>query len=108
MTWKIKPVRILTGAFETSLNAPGFSISLCNLSAASRELSIPVTELLDLLDAPTTAASWPNLTVSIVQNGTAQKPADDSISGVKSKRDVDLVGQSFQGPAVRLDMMLTL
>ncbi|PTU19923.1 hypothetical protein P175DRAFT_0516966 [Aspergillus ochraceoroseus IBT 24754] len=53
--WGILPVRIFSGAFETSLNAPGFSVSLCNLSVASRTINAPVSELLDLLDAPTTA-----------------------------------------------------
>ncbi|KKK18797.1 hypothetical protein AOCH_006781 [Aspergillus ochraceoroseus] len=57
--WGILPVRIFSGAFETSLNAPGFSVSLCNLSVASRTINAPVSELLDLLDAPTTAPSWP-------------------------------------------------
>lgn len=65
----MKPVRILSGVFETSLNAPGFSISLCNLSAASRTTKTSMEELLELLDAPTTAVSWPNVT-------GPRKPAD--------------------------------
>ncbi|KAF2147908.1 Dak1-domain-containing protein [Myriangium duriaei CBS 260.36] len=61
-SWDVKPARILVGTFETSLNAPGFSISLCNLSAASKELDLPVAELLSLLDEPTAAVSWRNTT----------------------------------------------
>lgn len=60
-TWKIKPCRTLVGAFETSLNAPGFSISLCNFTAAAKKAKSTVTELLRLLDRPTTAVSWPNI-----------------------------------------------
>uniref|UniRef100_L2FDI3 Dihydroxyacetone kinase n=1 Tax=Colletotrichum fructicola (strain Nara gc5) TaxID=1213859 RepID=L2FDI3_COLFN len=52
-TWKITPCRTLTGAFETSLNAPGFSISLVNISAAARQSSTSAAELLGLLDRKT-------------------------------------------------------
>ncbi|POR31086.1 Dihydroxyacetone kinase [Tolypocladium paradoxum] len=59
-TYDIKPCRTFAGAFETSLNAPGFSISLCNISAAARECQeTSASELLELLDRPTTAVSWP-------------------------------------------------
>ncbi|KAF5652807.1 dihydroxyacetone kinase [Fusarium sp. NRRL 25303] len=60
-TWSIKPVRCLSGSFETSLNAPGFSVSLCNLSASARLCNSTTTTLLELFDRPTTAVSWPNL-----------------------------------------------
>ncbi|KAK8062727.1 hypothetical protein PG997_014824 [Apiospora hydei] len=60
-TWNIKPARILSGSFETSLNGPGFSISLCNLTNAANEVSAPVEELLDLLDMKTDAVHWPNV-----------------------------------------------
>lgn len=83
-TWKIKPVRILTGAFETSLNAPGFSISLCNLSAASKDSNVPVTELLGLFDAPTTAVSWPNLTAPGLENAPASSQPDRVNESMKS------------------------
>lgn len=56
--WNISPCKILSGGFETSLNAPGFSISLCNLTAAAKQCGTDV--LIELLDAPTTAVSWPN------------------------------------------------
>lgn len=92
-TWNIKPVRILTGAFETSLNAPGFSISLCNLSAASRETGTSVDELLDLLDAPTTAVSWPNVTGPRKQSGEAKKAPEESAGNAKVADGVDIVGE---------------
>ncbi|KAF9869569.1 dihydroxyacetone kinase [Colletotrichum karsti] len=60
-TWNIKPCRTLSGTFETSLNAPGFSISLVNISAAARQSSASAAELLNLLDRQTTAVSWPNI-----------------------------------------------
>ncbi|KAF4450349.1 dihydroxyacetone kinase [Fusarium albosuccineum] len=58
--WNIVPCRALCGTFETSLNAPGFSISLCNVSAASKQSGSPVDKILGLLDRPTTAVAWPN------------------------------------------------
>lgn len=60
-TYGIKPCRTLAGTFETSLNAPGFSISLCNFTAAASQAKATVTELKRLLDRPTTAVSWPNI-----------------------------------------------
>lgn len=60
-TYKIKACRTLVGAFETSLNAPGFSISLCNFTAAAAQSKIAVSELKRLFDRPTTAVSWPNI-----------------------------------------------
>ncbi|KAH6695279.1 Dak1 domain-containing protein [Plectosphaerella plurivora] len=61
-TWAISPVRTLSGTFETSLNAPGFSVSLCNISAAARQAGTTAEELLALFDRQTTAVSWPNVT----------------------------------------------
>ncbi|VUC24703.1 unnamed protein product [Clonostachys rosea] len=60
-TYNIKPSRTLVGTFETSLNAPGFSVSLINLSNVAKECSISTDELLKLYDSSTTAVSWPNL-----------------------------------------------
>ncbi|KAI1871040.1 hypothetical protein JX265_006080 [Neoarthrinium moseri] len=69
--WNINPTRILSGHFETSLNAPGFSISLCNLTLASQESSTKVAELLDLLDSRTSAVHWPNISAPIKQNNSS-------------------------------------
>lgn len=58
--WNIEPCRTFSGTFETSLNAPGFSVTLCNISAASRQSGFSDDELLGLLDRQTTAVAWPN------------------------------------------------
>lgn len=57
--WKITPARIYAQCFETSLNAPGWSISLLNVSGIERDTKTTTTTLLHLLDADTTAPSWP-------------------------------------------------
>ncbi|KAK8189217.1 dihydroxyacetone kinase-like protein [Phyllosticta capitalensis] len=58
--WKIKPSRIFSGTFETSLNGPGFSLTLGNLSGLAEAVKRPVAEIIKLLDAPTTAQAWPH------------------------------------------------
>lgn len=50
--YKIKPVRIYTGSFTTSLDGPGFSITLLNVTKAGGD------EVLRCLDTPTTATAW--------------------------------------------------
>jgi triose/dihydroxyacetone kinase / FAD-AMP lyase (cyclizing) len=57
--WKITPTRIFAQDFETSLNAPGWSISLLNVSGIERETKTSVFTLLHLLDMDTTAPAWP-------------------------------------------------
>jgi dihydroxyacetone kinase len=59
--WGIKPTKIYSGAFETSLNGPGFSITLCNLTTAARKSETSVEELMGLLSAETKAPAWPNV-----------------------------------------------
>lgn len=62
----IHPKRIYSSSYMTSLNAPGFSVSLLNVSLTRRTLSatsqidqlIENIDVLALLDAPTTAHSW--------------------------------------------------
>jgi len=58
--WSIKPVKVYSGVFESSLNGPGFSISLCNLTIAAKECGSTTLEFIDLLNAPTSAIAWPN------------------------------------------------
>ncbi|TFY55302.1 hypothetical protein EVG20_g9371 [Dentipellis fragilis] len=61
----VHPRRIYASSYMTSLNAPGFSLSLLNLSSVRRSLGQTPTggldesiDLLALLDAPTQASAW--------------------------------------------------
>ncbi|EJD04928.1 Dak1-domain-containing protein [Fomitiporia mediterranea MF3/22] len=62
----IHPARVLLSSYMTSLNAPGFSLSLLNVSAICRNISSPnesvdavtVAELLSFVDFPTDATAW--------------------------------------------------
>ncbi|KZL72959.1 dihydroxyacetone kinase [Colletotrichum tofieldiae] len=76
-TWRITPCRTLAGTFETSLNAPGFSVSLYNISAAARQSNTTGAELLQLLDRPTTAVYWPNT----VRPAANEKSNDSTTNG---------------------------
>ncbi|KAI6152721.1 DAK1 DegV-like protein [Pisolithus thermaeus] len=62
-THGIFPVRIYSAPFMTSLNAPGFSISLVNVTRIHALVNDQTTgeepvDILALLDAPTEAHSW--------------------------------------------------
>ncbi|KAK6085984.1 dihydroxyacetone kinase [Seiridium cupressi] len=84
-TWSINPVRILSGVFETSLNAPGFSISLCNLSKAAMESSTKVPELLELLDMRTGAVWWPNVSIPVEKSAASLLEHDAQVEAAKPK-----------------------
>lgn len=49
--WQIRPQRLLVQCFETSLNAPGWSLSLLNLSGVERRTKVNAADLLALLDS---------------------------------------------------------
>jgi dihydroxyacetone kinase len=82
--WNIKPTKIYSAMFETSLNGPGFSITLCNLTAAANKSKTSVSELMDLLGAETKAPSWPN-----VQSNTSTKegPKETPIVDIEKRSE---------------------
>lgn len=51
--WKIDPARVCAGFLETSLNAPAFSVSVINVSAAARDCSYSVDEIKAFFDVRT-------------------------------------------------------
>lgn len=56
----IAPVRIFNGPFMGSMNMPGISLSLLNLTNIAAECSFTSVEhLLQLIDAPHTSVAWP-------------------------------------------------
>ena len=57
-TYGIKPVRILSGTYMTSLNGMGFSITLLRMQATGLGVG---REMMDLLDAPAGATGWPSI-----------------------------------------------
>ncbi|ORX40992.1 Dak1 domain-domain-containing protein [Kockovaella imperatae] len=55
----ITPVRIFQGCFMGSMNMPGLSISLTNLTNIAKDTGVSTKELLTLIDAPHTSFAWP-------------------------------------------------
>jgi len=51
-------VRVISGTFMTSLNMPGFSLTLLLLPSSSSTTTPPEDVILRLLDAPTRAPGW--------------------------------------------------
>ncbi|KAF5383096.1 hypothetical protein D9615_004977 [Tricholomella constricta] len=91
----IYPVRVCSSAYMTSLNAPGFSISILNLSGVNRVLQASpgwdiAVNIPDLLDDPTDAAGWV---------GVRSQPSK------KSTRDLELhlqgAGATSSSPAIQ-------
>ena len=82
---KIRVRRSYCGSFMTSLNAPGFSITLWNLTHNSRlvaaleeekeELKPDVSFLLSLVDAPHGAAAWPSS--ALVHHGDDKRTREE-------------------------------
>lgn len=95
--YDLRPCRTLVGAFETSLNAPGFSISLINLSVAARECDVTASKLLEFLDRPTTAVSWPNTTRSVIS--TAKPNGRVNVNGGNKS-----CSQNGQGPEMKFTL----
>ncbi|KAF2770996.1 Dak1-domain-containing protein [Teratosphaeria nubilosa] len=89
--WDIVPERIYASCFETSLNAPGWSISLVNFSGIERQASTPVSTLLELLDAETKAPAWP-------RNGYANTSIPQANGQATAESALDVAAQ--KGPKV--------
>ena len=61
--WKIEPVRVCAGFLETSLNAPAFSVSVINITAAAHHCRYSVDEIKGFFDAKTNT-HWESMTGS--------------------------------------------
>lgn len=55
----VVPIRVYSGHFMTSLNAPVFAVTLLNISNTARVAKLSDTDIISYLDAPTSANNWP-------------------------------------------------
>ena len=94
--WKLKPARSYVGCFETSLNGPGFSISVGNITGVSRSTGHSISKLLELLDAPTNAPAWP-------KNGYARVQLPTETATITKVDSKDVNSSSVRGPAFNAD-----
>ncbi|KAK0390124.1 hypothetical protein NLU13_3697 [Sarocladium strictum] len=58
--WKIEPVRVVFGCIETSLNAPAFSVSVVNITAAAKNCKYSVEQIKEFYDLRT-ATNWESM-----------------------------------------------
>lgn len=82
----------------TSLNMPGISLSLLNLTNISSECSIvSVGRLLDFLDAPHNSPGWPAIPIRPVPGKLDQRKREDKFTEVeKEEKQVPLEGPKLQ------------
>ncbi|KAH0835770.1 DAK1 DegV-like protein [Lanmaoa asiatica] len=100
----IVPARIYSAPYMTSLNAPGFSISLVNVTRikgiVNENFPADPIDLLALLDAPTEALSWvgvkswPTRFGSIVIDRDVEAEAADSLQLIHRSFRPDISGIS--------------
>jgi dihydroxyacetone kinase len=83
-TYNVKPVRTYAGTFMTSLDGPGFSISMLNLGRAERE-----TEILELLDAPIEALGWSSLSAGISWDETGTDTVLDTPAQTATQNGIE-------------------
>ncbi|KLO12713.1 dihydroxyacetone kinase [Schizopora paradoxa] len=98
---KMKIHRVLVGSFMTSLNMPGFSLTLLLLPHPS-EAGIPSTsEILELLDAPAQAPGWrwssnlPPITLAQTAARPTEETANTSAYPKISAPDSDSFSQAI-------------
>lgn len=92
--WNIRPVRVLSGTYMTSLNGLGFSISLLRLEHTALGAGC---SMLELLDAPAEATGWP---VTIKTETWEQQ-------GTPPKQDEDVSADAIQPSNLRCGYHLT-
>lgn len=97
--WKTEPVRVYQGPLITSLNQPGFGLTLINHKRISAATGV---NILELLDAPTDVGSWPGVLSGWSDKAvlkTAEQLTAESEETLKSVQatGVSVSGSSLQG-----------
>ncbi|KAK4138718.1 dihydroxyacetone kinase [Trichocladium antarcticum] len=93
-SYNIRPVRILSGTYMTSLNGPGFSITLLNV--VNTDIGGP--GMIELLDYPCEATGWPSQisTRTWEEKNTATREEDASVGD-----DIQPSGLTMDGAAAQ-------
>lgn len=90
---KIQPSRILVSDFVTSLNAPGFSLTLLNLTKAEKESSFSKDEILSFIDLDTNAPGWKPKSFTPSKRSLDVKSPMEDVTHVTS--DIKIDGDKF-------------
>ncbi|KAK0626540.1 Dak1 domain-containing protein [Immersiella caudata] len=97
--WRIKPVRVLSGTYMTSLNGLGFSITLLNV--VNTDIGGP--GMIELLDYPAEATGWsaPISNRTWEEKNTATRDQDSTIEGAVRASGLKLDAKAAQEALVR-------
>ncbi|KAJ7119555.1 Dak1 domain-containing protein [Mycena epipterygia] len=93
----LTPARVFCGPFMTSLNAPGFSLTLLNLTHISKTVS-SVEELLAFVDAPHASAAWPSTSVYPVPTQLSQRTREEKFVDIPAEHKLAQAG----GPTLKV------
>lgn len=100
--WKIEPVRVYAGFLETSLNAPAFSVSVVNATAAANGCSYSVEQIKQFTDVRTNTY-WESMAGS-QQQRRARK--EQFVQAPKEEKPVIAEDQDVRIDPAKLDKML--
>ncbi|KAK1762531.1 dhal domain-containing protein [Phialemonium atrogriseum] len=84
--WGMEPARVYAGQIETSLNAPAFSISVVNLTAAARGCPYSVDDIKSFLDART-STHWESMAGAQARAGPGKRRAQFVVGGQTEGED---------------------
>lgn len=102
--WHIKPIRIYEGAFVTSMNMPGVSLTLLNLTSTASEASTSDDQLVAFLDFTHGALAWPGSVLypadeRLAKRTLAEKCVDEPPKEVQNNSE-DVASATLQGRPV--------
>ncbi|WOO82040.1 Dihydroxyacetone kinase [Vanrija pseudolonga] len=105
----IVPLRIFNGVFMGSMNMPGISISLLNLTNVAADTGVPVPQLISYIDAPHAATAWPATEhIWPVPKGLAARTRTDKFTEVAAEEKAAVpTGPELTGNAAAIQRALT-
>lgn len=71
-----------------SMNMPGVSLTLLNLTNVSAETNLPVSRLLELIDAPHNSPAWPSQPTPVSTKLAGRKRQDAWVDVAKEEKPV--------------------
>lgn len=92
--WDLSPVRVYCGTYVTSLNAPGFNISLMKHKAVSKDIG---SNVLELIDAPTDATGWSGVPQGWSDKALLKSPDEHLKESEKRLEDQRNTGHAASG-----------
>ncbi|EJT49850.1 glycerone kinase [Trichosporon asahii var. asahii CBS 2479] len=95
------PQRVLSGVFMGSMNMPGMSLSVMNVSNVARDTGLSVDKIISLLDAPHTAPAWPATAgVYPLPEKLRNRPLSERLTEISPEETKE---SAPKGPALKAD-----